>query len=215
MQKRKWETSFCFVCDFWWLILLLMFLLLVAALTSSIWLPLIGIAPENPPVLPTDVPVSGEPTELPDNWLTYTDAELGYSIEYPASWKVNEPTIRQQNEYIESVVLAQQGGITSQTRGPDESARVLVRSYPKRDMGLETWIITHWNWLDGQVVKERFLGYQAARANSIPADSIFTNNLLWIERDQDILCFWAQTDMSMTESGKIVLTMFDGIKFLK
>jgi hypothetical protein len=204
MQRKKWEGTVCFVCDYWWLLLLIIFLALVTVFTSNIWSPLLGF-PDNPS--------DEEPLPTETAWKIFNDPELGYSIQYPSEWEVNLPDIKQQDGYIESVILANQKGITSQTRLSNENARVWVISYPKEDTDFQAWVITHWNWLDGQMEESEKGNYRSLKANVNPAESAFLHSFLWVERENDILCFWAQTDMTVPEGKITVQKMFDLITF--
>ena len=218
MQKRKWEGAVCFVCDYWWLLLLFIILALIAAFTSNIWLPLLGFPANNsgdPLALATPTVSVGSPLPTEAAWKTFSDPDLGYSIQYPSDWEVNIPDIKQQDGYTESVILAEHQGITSQTRHPNENARVWVISYPKGETDLQTWVITRWNWLDGQIEEGEKGNYRLIKAKVIPTESTFLHSFLWIERENDILCFWAQTDMSIPQSEIIVQKMFDLIAFTR
>jgi len=204
MQRKKWEGTVCFVCDYWWLLLLIIFLALVTVFTSNIWSPLLGF-PDNPN--------DEEPLQTETAWKIFNDPELGYSIQYPSDWEVSLPDIKQQDGYIESVILANQKGITSQTRLTNENARVWVISYPKEETDFQTWVITHWNWLDGQMEESEKGNYRSLKANVNPAESAFLHSFLWVERENDILCFWAQTDMTVPEGKITAQKMFDLITF--
>lgn len=204
MQKGKWEDTLCFVCDYWWLILLILFLALAAAFTSKIWLSLLGF---------TDDPRTEQPVPSAAAWKSFNDPEMGYSIQYPSEWEASLPEIKQQNGFTESVILADQKELTPQTRQPNEKARVWIVSYPKEGVPLQTWVMTHWNWLDGQMVESTLNGFQALKAKVNPVESTFTHNLLWVERENDILCFWAQTDAEFPQNEITVQKMFDLITF--
>ncbi len=219
-RSKHWsETEFaCFVCDFWWLLLLIILLVIVTVFTSSIWLPLLGFPANNgddPQVLATPTSLVEEPLSTEVAWKTFNDPELGYSIQYPSNWLINEPDTKQQVGYIESVILAEHQGITSQTRDFNENARVLIMSYPKVDVELQIWVITHWNWLDGQLEENQINGFRTITASVIPAESTLLNSILWVERENDILCFWAQTETDAPQNETIVHTMLDRITFLR
>lgn len=215
MQRKKWEAPFCLICDYWRMILLVLILVLIAALTSNIWRRLTGLDQDDLQVSATQTALVGESIPIDEMWKTFSDLELGYSIQYPSSWEVSVPESKQRDGYIESVVLAEYQGTTSQTRHPNENARVLIMSYPKEEVELETWVIMHWNWLDGQLNENQIQGFRTISVNVVPAESTFLNSILWVERENDILCFWAQTELAASQNETIVNTMFDRITFLR
>lgn len=47
MEKKWWESTACWICDYWWVFLAFLLLILAAYFSRSFWLPVFGIIPNS------------------------------------------------------------------------------------------------------------------------------------------------------------------------
>jgi len=72
MHEDWWESSVCWLCDYWWALLIALILGLSAYFTRDLWLPILGVEPALPELGTGDVQATltwGTTDDL-DLWVT-------------------------------------------------------------------------------------------------------------------------------------------------
>jgi len=108
-----------------------------------------------------------------NEWKTYTDSEIGFSIQYPSSWYYYRSSISDNNTQGGYILFSSALGNTSiQTRSDDEAARLVVSFSPN------TSNVDVNGWLEGSplllydVTKPNINGIKGIRIITPPENEV-------------------------------------------
>ena len=92
-------------------------------------------------------------TATPTSWKTFTDSQLGYSIQYPGDWYLYEPTHPTDSiVYYDLIISDAPGNISPQGRTEDENGRISLSYTQNQEEPLEVWIVSYWSELNSEIL---------------------------------------------------------------